>query len=163
FALQVHEVLDTLKKASAKGDTLDVSNSNALDLQGLNGLSALMGLAHQCGCIGTGHKSLSGLGNLPVAPPQMAIGSRRNSGGMKDTMTSHELENLSYTTLPLKGKWAELIGSPQTNFSMMVWGSPGAGKSTLMMQFSRYLAENHGNVLYVSSEEFPSYTLKTKL
>lgn len=165
FALQVHEVLATLKKASSKGDTLDISNSNSLDLQGLNGLSALMGLAHQCGCGGAGQKSLSGLGNVPtgsVAPSKLAVGPGRNAG-IKETMTSHELENLSYQTYPFKGKWAELIGSPQTNFTLMVWGSPGAGKSTLMMQFSRYLAENHGNVLYVSSEEFPSYTLKTKL
>ena len=93
------QVLATLKKASAKGDTLDISNSNALDLQGLNGLSTLMGLADQCGCGGAGHKSLSGLGDLPVASPKMVVRSGRNAG-MKETMTSHELENLSYQTYP---------------------------------------------------------------
>ncbi len=35
-------------------------------------------------------------------------------------------------------------------------GEPGVGKSTLLLQISRSIAQQHGNVLYVSGEESPA-------
>ena len=58
---------------------------------------------------------------------------------------------------------AELIGKPQLNFSLMVWGQPGQGKSTFSIAFGNYLAQHFGKVAYLSSEEYGSYTLQDKL
>jgi predicted ATP-dependent serine protease len=45
----------------------------------------------------------------------------------------------------------------------MVFGLPKSGKSTFCMHFAKYLADNHGDVLYVASEEGFSQTLKNKM
>ncbi|NJK93781.1 MAG: AAA family ATPase [Bacteroidales bacterium] len=44
----------------------------------------------------------------------------------------------------------------------MVFGLPKSGKSTLCIDFAKYLAQNHGKVLYVAIEEGFGYTLKEK-
>ncbi|MFW5960461.1 MAG: ATPase domain-containing protein, partial [Chitinivibrionales bacterium] len=40
--------------------------------------------------------------------------------------------------------------------AVLVGGSPGIGKSTLMLQCAANLSEKEGNVLYISGEESPS-------
>jgi len=40
--------------------------------------------------------------------------------------------------------------------AMLLGGEPGIGKSTLLLQIANHLAENYGNVLYLSGEESPS-------
>ena len=45
----------------------------------------------------------------------------------------------------------------------MVYGLPKSGKSTLCIDFAKYLAENHGKVLYCAIEEKFGYTLKEKI
>lgn len=57
----------------------------------------------------------------------------------------------------------EIIGNPAKNFSMVVYGESGQGKSTWVIEFANYLAETHGKVLYNSSEERISQSLKRKL
>jgi KaiC/GvpD/RAD55 family RecA-like ATPase len=44
----------------------------------------------------------------------------------------------------------------------MVFGLPKSGKSTLCIDFAKFLAEYHGKVLYVAIEEGFGYTLKEK-
>ena len=69
---------------------------------------------------------------------------------------------MDFETIGLKGKYRELIGDPSVGFSAMVFGLPKSGKSTLCIDFAKYLAENHGKVLYVAIEEGFGYTLKEK-
>jgi predicted ATP-dependent serine protease len=46
----------------------------------------------------------------------------------------------------------------------MVYGSPGSGKSTFVIQFQKYLASNHDlKILFWAKEEGVSQTLKEKL
>ena len=70
---------------------------------------------------------------------------------------------MEFETIGLKGKYRELIGDPSVGFSAMVFGLPKSGKSTLCIDFARYLAQHHGKVLYVAIEEGFGYTLKEKL
>ena len=70
---------------------------------------------------------------------------------------------MEFETIGIQGRWKELIGDPSIGFSMMVYGQPKSGKSTLMMEFAQYLAQNHGNTLYVAIEEGFGYTLKDKI
>lgn len=69
---------------------------------------------------------------------------------------------MQFETIGLQGKYRELIGDPSVGFSAMVYGLPKSGKSTLCIDFARYLAEHHGKVLYVAIEEGFGYTLKEK-
>jgi len=77
-------------------------------------------------------------------------------------ISSSELAGMDFETIGLIGKYKDLIGDPSVGFSAMVFGLPKSGKSTLCIDFAKYLAENHGKVLYVAIEEGFGYTLKEK-
>jgi len=84
-------------------------------------------------------------------------------GKLPEVMSSQQLLSMDFETIGLNGKWKELIGDPSVGFSMMVFGQPKSGKSTLMLEFAQHLAENHGKTLYVAIEEGFGYTLKDKI
>lgn len=65
--------------------------------------------------------------------------------------------------LDFEGKWKDIFGKPAPDMSMMLSGAPASGKTTILLEFSYYLASNFGKVIYISSEEFGSVTLVEKL
>jgi hypothetical protein len=75
---------------------------------------------------------------------------------------SSKLADMQFQTIGLQGKYRNLIGDPSVGFTAMVFGLPKSGKSTLCIDFARYLAEHHGKVLYVAIEEGFGYTLQEK-
>lgn len=75
---------------------------------------------------------------------------------------STQLLEMKFETIGLQGKYRELMGDPSIGFTAMVYGLPKSGKSTLCIDFAKYLAEHHGKVLYVAIEEKLGYTLKEK-
>lgn len=82
----------------------------------------------------------------------------------KRVISASELLTQDYAkVLPFTGKWNYIFGNPSPDFSMMVTGEPGSGKTSLLLEFAYYLASNFGKVLYISSEEFGSKTLYDKL
>jgi hypothetical protein len=78
-------------------------------------------------------------------------------------ITSKELKEMDYKCLNFQNKWKELFGLPAVIFHAVVHGKPGEGKSTFCIQFANYLAENFGNVVYISGEEGFSKTLRDKV
>jgi len=64
--------------------------------------------------------------------------------------------------LDFENKYKILFGKPAPNFSMMLFGQPGSGKTYFSLEFAYYLT-NFGKVLYISSEEYGSVTLQDKL
>jgi hypothetical protein len=111
--------------------------------------------------------------NVPGTMP-VAVGDPVELSGLPvkkrwpDSMSAQELAGINYPTWPFvndraTNDWKTLFGVPQRPFSAMFSGAPGAGKSTLLMQLATYLARQHGETLYVSSEEYPSLTLADKL
>ena len=80
-----------------------------------------------------------------------------------DIIPSTELAGMEFKTIGLQGKYRELIGDPCVGFSAMVFGLPKSGKSTLCIDFAKYLAEHHGKVLYCAIEEKFGYTLQEKM
>jgi hypothetical protein len=84
-------------------------------------------------------------------------------GQLPEVISSTDLLKMEFETIGLEGKWKDLIGDPSVGFSMMVYGQPKSGKSTLMLEFAQYLAEHHGKTLYVAIEEGFGYTLKEKI
>jgi hypothetical protein len=80
-----------------------------------------------------------------------------------EVIVSTELAGMQFDTIGLQGKYRDLIGDPCVGFSAMVFGLPKSGKSTLCIDFAKYLAEHHGKVLYCAIEEKFGYTLKEKI
>jgi hypothetical protein len=80
-----------------------------------------------------------------------------------EVIRSSELAGMEFETIGLQGKYRELIGDPCVGFSAMVYGLPKSGKSTLCIDFAKYLAQHHGKVLYCAIEEKFGYTLKEKV
>ena len=76
---------------------------------------------------------------------------------------SNELKNLSYSSLNFKGDWKKLLGKPEITFKIAVYGMPGQGKSTFCLKLADYLAKDFGSVIFISSEEGFSKTMKDKL
>jgi len=90
---------------------------------------------------------------------------QRNAGESASTgiMSAHDLAEYDYAKYDFDGRWEQFFGQPSINAHYMVFGLPKSGKSTFCMHFAKYLADNHGDVLYVASEEGFSQTLKNKM
>lgn len=79
-------------------------------------------------------------------------------------MSASDLLNQDYATdMVFSGKWDDILGDISPDFSMLVSGSPGSGKTTFLLEFAYMLASEFGKVLYISSEEYGSSTLAEKL
>ena len=111
--------------------------------------------------------------NSPIELPKVAIKTPEKVFAGKSTnelpnepinapIGLSDLKNMEFKVLPFTGQYHNLIGSPEENFNMLVYGSPGHGKSTFCADFATYLANNHGTVLYCASEEGLSLSLQNK-
>lgn len=80
-----------------------------------------------------------------------------------ELLTPEQMAALDYTLLPFNNEWQQMLGNPAHNFKLMVHGEPGHGKTVLLLRFAKYLADNFGNVLYISSEEYGTPTLSEKV
>lgn len=78
-------------------------------------------------------------------------------------MSSTDISKSDFETLPFTGDWKVLIGEPSPGFSCLMFGVPKSGKSTLAIQFAKYLAKNFGETLYVAAEEGIHATLSDKI
>jgi hypothetical protein len=79
--------------------------------------------------------------------------------GLSGIMSAQEVANMQFKLLPFTGIWKETFGSPEKNFTLMIHGEPGAGKSTALVKFTKYLS-GLGSVLYVTPEEYRSVTMQ---
>lgn len=93
---------------------------------------------------------------------ESAAGTEEKATGLAGVINSNDLKNMQFETLHIKSPYLELIGDPSKNFKAMVFGPPKEGKSTFCINFAKYLAENHGKVLYCGIEEMLGYTIKEK-
>lgn len=78
-------------------------------------------------------------------------------------MSAEQLAEYDYPKYEFSDRWTQFFGHPSINAHYMVFGLPKSGKSTFCLHFAKYLADNHGSVLYVASEEGFSQTLQNKV
>lgn len=130
----------------------------------LNGLS---GIVKACSCqtsVGqiyhTSGKKLRGCKSRSYS--DAGKGACSHHRGLSGIVTGEDIMNREYEMLNFNSQWSSLIGKPEKNFTMMIHGEPGSGKTTFLMKFIKYLS-TLGSGLYVSSEEFDSVTLKDKI
>lgn len=89
-------------------------------------------------------------------------GACSHNRGLSGVLTAEEMANRKLDLLAFFSFWHSLFGSPAKNFTMMFHGEPHNGKTIFLLKLAQYLAENFGDVLYVSSEEFASPTMTKK-
>lgn len=77
-------------------------------------------------------------------------------------LSAAHMSQLNTVLLNFQGVWLQLLGQPQTNFKMLVYGESGSGKSHFAIQLALYLA-GFGRVLYVSGEEGFAATFQEKI
>jgi hypothetical protein len=68
-------------------------------------------------------------------------------------------KNKVFKTYDFEGPWRASFGEPEQNFSAIVYGDSGNGKTDFVVQLAKYLA-NFGKVYYNSFEEGESLTLQ---
>jgi hypothetical protein len=113
---------------------------------------------------------LSGLGFIPtmVAAATGAVTAKlldnmMTKKGLSGVISSESLASKQFQTIGLQNPWLALIGDPSPGFSILMYGAPKSGKSTLALQFAKYLAQNHGKTLYWTKEEGYGYTMQEKI
>lgn len=88
----------------------------------------------------------------------------QKSSKQNGVLSSIELAGMEFETLPLTGDYKRLIGIPSRNFSAMVYGMPGSGKTSFCIMFAKYLAEMLTmKVLFATIEEGINHTIQEKV
>ena len=92
-----------------------------------------------------------------------AVKTVNNDNNDGKIISSGQLVEMNYKALNFQGNWQHLFGFPSVNFHCVIHGMSGEGKSTFAIQFANYLANNFGKIIYISSEEGFSKTMKDKI
>lgn len=90
-------------------------------------------------------------------------GTCSHNRGLSGVLSAEQMANRKFEMLHFIDPWKSLLGMPAKNFTMMLHGEPNAGKTTLLLKFAKYLADNFGKVMYISSEEYAASTMTTKI
>lgn len=86
----------------------------------------------------------------------------KNQPKPKGAISASEMIKIDYPVLDL-GPYRKYFGAVPHNFDIVLHGQPGAGKTYFLLQFINWLANNVGNSLYVSTEEYGTKSLKDKI
>jgi predicted kinase len=78
-------------------------------------------------------------------------------------VSANEFLNMEFDTLKLHHPYNSFLGDIGEPFTVMIYGTPGAGKSTFALQFVNYLANNFGRVLVLSTEEGITKSMQDKV
>jgi hypothetical protein len=90
------------------------------------------------------------------------VQAKKPTKALNGVMNATDMANFSYTKIGFDGEYKRIFGNPANNFDMCINGEPGAGKTVFLLKLANYMANNFGNVLYVTTEEYGSATLKDK-
>jgi len=71
----------------------------------------------------------------------------------KNIISATEYRKKIIPELKFNEHFRYLMGNPSENFYALITGAPGSGKSTFTIQFANYFKENHGDVLFLASEQ----------
>ncbi len=157
YADKVNAIYKSLKQRTSSKISISKAELNGLE-----------GIVKACGCkdgIGriynTGGKKLRACKRKTYS--DASRGACSHNKGLSGVLTAEEMANRKLDLLSFFSFWHSLFGNPAKNFTMMFHGEPHNGKTIFLLKLAQYLAENFGDVLYVSSEEFASPTMTKKV
>lgn len=75
-----------------------------------------------------------------------------------ESMTAQQLAKLNIKGITITQPYGRLLGEPEKNAVIFIWGEKGAGKSTMSLGLADALAE-HGRIEYIPAEEHFGKTL----
>ena len=157
YADKVNAIYKSLRQRTSS----KVSISKA-ELNGLEGIVKACGCHHEVGKIyDTGGKKLRPCKSKAYS--DASRGACSHNKGLNGVLTAEEMANRKLDLLNFFSFWHSLFGNPARNFTMMFHGEPHNGKTIFLLKLAQFLAENFGEVLYVSSEEFASPTMTKKV
>jgi hypothetical protein len=157
YADKVNAIYKSLRQRSSS----KVSISKA-ELNGLEGIVKACGCKNEVGRIyDTGGKKLRPCKSKTYS--DASRGACSHNRGLSGVLTAEEMATRKLDLLNFFSFWNSLFGNPARNFTMMFHGEPHNGKTIFLLKLAQYLAENFGDVLYVSSEEFASPTMTKKV
>lgn len=73
-----------------------------------------------------------------------------------------DLLSMKIPRYDFEGRWEALVGRPAAGGTWIIWGSPGNGKTSFVMQLAKYLCR-FGRVVYDSLEEGTSLSVQTSM
>lgn len=80
------------------------------------------------------------------------------------TVSASHLAGIAYKTFELTDQYKNDFHKLNSDTQVMIWGTPGSGKTVYLLKFAQYLAEKQNlKVLYVANEEFGRSTFAQKL
>lgn len=91
-------------------------------------------------------------------PPVVAIHGKKQK--LRRMIGVNELLTKKRQVYQFEGEWARVMGRPQTNAIIFIWGQSGNGKSRLALQLCKYLCQ-YSKVLVDSLEEGDGESIAT--
>lgn len=149
YAEKVKKIYNTIRN-SKNNKSFSISASE---------LSGLAGIVKDCQCKQTHPRHISPRKKKSLDKKNIS----KTASGLSGVLTAQEMATRKLDLLNFTSFWLTLFGKPGKNFTMMFYGEPHNGKTIFLLKLAQYLAENFGNVLYVSSEEFASTTMTQKV
>lgn len=158
YADKINQIYNLLKRRKP-GSRIALSKS---ELNGLEGIAKACSCKRDLGKIyDTNGKPLRRCRKKTYSDARKGACSHHK--GLSGVLTAEEMANRTLHVLAFHSFWLSLFGKPAKNFTMMFHGEPHNGKTIFLLKFAQFLAENFGKVLYVSSEEFASTTMTSKV
>ncbi len=157
YADKVNAIYKSLRQRT--GSKISISKA---ELNGLEGIVKACGCKDDVGRIyNTGGRKLRPCKSKTYS--DASRGACSHNKGLSGVLTAEEMATRKLDLLNFVSFWHSLFGNPAKNFTMMFHGEPHNGKTIFLLKLAQYLAENFGEVLYVSSEEFASPTMTKKV
>jgi hypothetical protein len=88
---------------------------------------------------------------------------RNAVGKLSGVVSADAIAKLSFKPVPIDGEWKREFFRLMADTQIMVWGSPGSGKTVKLLKFAKYLASIGLKVLYVANEEWLRSTFTEKI
>lgn len=76
---------------------------------------------------------------------------KTNEERLKKTITPAKFAKMRFSVIPFEGRFKDSFGEPETNFSMIIYGESGSGKTEAEVIIAKELAKHHK--VYFNSKE----------
>lgn len=96
-----------------------------------------------------------------TAKSRMAVRSTAKRNGV---LSGHDIASMQFRELDLDGEYKKAFVRLFLDTLIMIWGTPGSGKTVYLLKFAQYMAEQKAlRVLYIAAEEYGRSTFTEKV